>query len=201
MGLIHRDIKPANVIVCEQGGVPDVVKVLDFGLVKDTHNPHEAEQTANKTFLGTPLYASPEAVKGGEITAASDMYAVAAVGYYLLTGTDVFGGSTIMEVGAGHLYKDVEAPSLRVGKPLPPALERLILQGLAKDPAARPSDARSFRQALARCGVSPWPEDDAVAWWQSHGRELVRLRVSKAIAPAAAPAALAVTLAGRQDLA
>jgi serine/threonine-protein kinase len=197
MGLIHRDIKPANVIVCEQGGVPDVVKVLDFGLVKDTHNPHEGELTASTSFLGTPLYASPEAVKGEEITAASDMYAVAAVGYYLLTGTDVFGGSTVMEIGAGHLYKEVEAPSQRLGKPLPATLEQLILQGLAKDPAARPRDARAFRQSLGRCEIGPWPEAEAVAWWQSHGHELVRQRVANTAAPA--PTALAVTLAGRQN--
>lgn len=166
-------------------------------LLYDTHNPHEGELTASSTFLGTPLYASPEAVKGGEVTAASDMYAVAAVGYTLLTGTDVFGGSTVMEISAGHLYKEVEAPSTRLGKALPTALEKLIVQGLAKDPASRPADARAFRRALGGCGVAPWPEEDAVAWWQSVGRELVRRRVASTAVPA--PTALAVTLVGRQD--
>jgi serine/threonine protein kinase len=197
MGLVHRDIKPANVILCEQGGAPDVVKVLDFGLVKDVRNPHEGELTANSSFLGTPLYAAPEAVKGDESTPASDMYAVAAVGYYLLTGTDVFGGATVMEIGAGHLFKAPEPPSERLGRPLPAALERLILDGLAKEPSARPSNARAFRAALRGCGVAPWSEDEAARWWQSVGRDLVRRRVADAEAPAAT--ALAVTLVGRQD--
>lgn len=119
------------------------------------------------------------------------------MGYYLLTGTDVFGGSTVMEIGAGHLYKEVESPSRRSGKMLPAALEQLILQGLAKDPAARPADARAYRRALVGCGVKPWPEEDAVAWWQSVGRDLVRRRVANTDVPA--KAAMAVTLVGRQD--
>jgi serine/threonine-protein kinase len=120
------------------------------------------------------------------------MYAVAAVGYYLLTGTDVFSGSTVMEIGAGHLYKEVEAPSRRLGRAIPSALEQLILQGLAKDPAARPRDARAFRVALAGCGVVPWPEDEAVVWWESTGRELVRRRVASAAAPATNTLAVAL---------
>jgi serine/threonine-protein kinase len=194
MGLVHRDIKPANVIVCEQGGAPDVVKVLDFGLVKDMRH-HEGELTASESFLGTPLYASPESLSGGQVTAASDMYAVAALGYYLLTGTEVFGGSTIMEIGAGHLFKTPEPPSTRLGQSLPAELERLILDGLAKDPAARPSHARAFREALRRCGLG-WSEDEAAQWWQAVGRDLVRRRAAKAAG--SRPTALAVTLAGRQ---
>jgi eukaryotic-like serine/threonine-protein kinase len=197
MGLVHRDIKPANVMVCEQGGAPDVVKVLDFGLVKDTGNPRELDLTANSSFVGTPLYACPEAIKGGEITAASDMYAVAAVGYYLLTGTEVFSGATLMEIGGGHLYKNPEPPSARLGREVPAALEQLILRGLAKEPSARPRDARAFRQALKACAIDSWPEEDARGWWESVGRELVRQRLAKTIEQDTRT--LAVSLAGREE--
>lgn len=196
-GLVHRDIKPANVIVCEQGGAPDVVKVLDFGLVKDMVNLSDGELTASSSFLGTPLYASPEGVKGGEITPASDIYAVAAVGYYLLTGTDVFSGATVMEIGAGHLYKTPEPPSERLGHSLPADLERLILDGLAKQPSARPKDARTFRQALRSCSIGPWSEAQAQRWWESVGRDLFQQRMAISVEQDAT--ALAVTLAGRES--
>jgi serine/threonine-protein kinase len=174
MGLVHRDIKPANVLVCRHGGVFDRVKVLDFGLVKDLRNTTDVALTAAESFLGTPLYASPESIRTpDEVTAASDLYAVAALGYYLLTGSHVFGGATVVEVCAGHLHTEPEPPSARLGRPLPEDLERLILQGLSKAPRERQPSARAFAHALETCpGVGTWSEADADAWWTSTGQAL-----------------------------
>jgi hypothetical protein len=178
MGLVHRDIKPANVILSRRAGIPDAVKVLDFGLVKDLSAAGDASVTAGGSFLGTPQYASPEAIQDPEsVTAQSDLYAVAAVGYYLLTGTHVFGGATSVEACAGHLYQAPEPPSQRLGRAVPQALESLILQGLAKRPADRPANARTFREALRACAESgEWTEVDAQAWWQTQAPDLLARR-------------------------
>jgi predicted Ser/Thr protein kinase len=178
MGLVHRDIKPANVILSRRGGIVDTVKVLDFGLVKDMTTGGDVAVTANQSFLGTPQYASPEAIKNPDgVTAASDLYAVAAIGYYLLTGTHVFGGATFVEVCGGHLYKQPEPPSTRLGRALPKALEELILQGLAKRPEDRPSSALAFRRALRACpDAGSWTDEDAQAWWQAQGQDLLTKR-------------------------
>ena len=90
VGLIHRDVKPANIILSERGGMPDVAKVVDFGLVKSfetSGSPVDIELTSANLIVGTPLYISPEAV-GGDVAldGRSDLYALGAVGYFLLTG-------------------------------------------------------------------------------------------------------------------
>jgi serine/threonine protein kinase len=170
VGLVHRDVKPANIILCERGGMPDVAKVVDFGLVKRFEvNADEATiaVTAAHTVMGTPLYMAPEAITGdSQVDARSDLYALGAVGYFLLTGTPVFRAKTTVEVCAHHLHTDPEPPSLRGGQVLPPALEHVILQCLAKAPHDRPRDARSLLRALEPCAHdSPWSHDEAERWW------------------------------------
>jgi serine/threonine-protein kinase len=169
-GLIHRDIKPANIVLCERGGVPDVVKVVDFGLVKDLSD--ETAQTQANTLAGTPLYLSPESIKDpGSVDARSDLYAVGAVGYYLLTGKHVFDATTIIEVCSHHLHTAPVAPSERLGHSLPDDLESLILSCLEKTPDARPRDARTLHTALARCSdADRWSEEEATVWWATHRR-------------------------------
>ena len=169
VGLVHRDVKPANIILCERGGMPDVAKVVDFGLVKRFEvNPDEAVAvTAADMLIGTPLYMAPEAITGdSQVDARSDLYALGAVGYFLLTGTPVFQAKTIVEVCAHHLHTDPEPPSLRVSQALSPALEHVIMQCLAKSPHDRPRDARSLLRALVPCAHdSPWSHDEAERWW------------------------------------
>ncbi len=182
MGLVHRDIKPANVLVSQHGGIPDAVKVLDFGLVKDVRGSSDVTLTAGEGLLGTPLYISPEAIKYPEaVTAASDVYSVALLGYFLLTASHVAQATTLLEVCADHLYGKPERPSERLGTPLPASLEDVILQGLAKVPSARPS-ARQFAVDLRACsGFVPWTEDDARAWWSSTGQDLLASRDAKSL--------------------
>jgi serine/threonine-protein kinase len=165
IGLIHRDVKPENVILCERGGIPDVAKVLDFGLVRDLE--HASTHSRADVVQGTPLYLSPEAIRAPErVDARSDLYAVGAVGYYMLCGQPVFSGATLVEVCAHHLHTAPVPPSERLGRPLPEALETLLLACLDKDPARRPASATAFERRLAGLAeASSWSEDDARAWW------------------------------------
>ena len=128
IGLIHRDIKPANVILSLRAGIPDFVKVLDFGLVKVVDESEEAKLTRANVTVGTPHYLSPEAVERPEsVTPLSDLYAIGALGYFLLTGTTVFTGKTIMEICMKHVRTNPDPPSVRLGRPVSPVLEEIIL--------------------------------------------------------------------------
>ncbi|MDH4065657.1 MAG: serine/threonine protein kinase, partial [Acidobacteriota bacterium] len=115
VGLIHRDVKPANILLVERGGVPDVVKVVDFGLAKRVGPDDDSVTVALTTadvIQGTPLYISPEAIRNdATLDARSDLYAVGAVGYFLLTGAPVFRANSVVEVLAHHLQTQPEAPS------------------------------------------------------------------------------------------
>jgi serine/threonine-protein kinase len=169
-GLVHRDIKPANIILTERGGEPDVAKVVDFGLVKPLErNNLEATMPGTSVLTGTPLYMSPEAltmVQGAD--PRSDLYALGAVGYYLLTGHSVFEAATVVEIIGHHLHTEPAPPSRRTVQPIPPDLEALVLQCLRKRPEDRPQSARALREALRACAlVPPWTSDDAARWWRS----------------------------------
>lgn len=167
LGLIHRDVKPANVIVCQRGGVADVAKVLDFGLIKHIAGDPEA---SHGLIVGTPSFMSPEAIRAPDtVDARSDLYGVGAIGYFLLTGQRVFEAETAAEIMADHVRKAPVPPSERLGRPIAPELERLLLGCLAKDPDSRPSSAQSLEAALAHCpGASSWMPDDARSWWRKH---------------------------------
>jgi hypothetical protein len=166
-GLVHRDIKPANIFVTRRGGMQDFVKVLDFGLVKAVDGPEKANVTSPNALMGTPLYLSPEAVNRPEaVDARTDVYALGAVGYFLLTGTPVFTGATVMEICIKHVKATPEPPSARLGKPVSPDLETLLLRCLAKAPSDRPADAGELLRELQTCVVDgTWTARDAVAWW------------------------------------
>jgi serine/threonine protein kinase len=166
-GLIHRDIKPANIFLTTRGGLNDFVKVLDFGLVKSLDSEETAGVTNPNGVTGTPLYISPEAVYHPEqIDARSDVYAVGAVGYYLLTGSPVFNGESVVQICMAHVKSVPELPSARLGKPISADLEALLMRCLAKDPADRPADANELLVALKACSLpSKWTADDATGWW------------------------------------
>jgi serine/threonine-protein kinase len=181
VGLIHRDIKPANILVTEQGGLPDVAKVVDFGLVKAvagatvTADAHTLEAvTEAEAIAGTPQYMAPEAIaRPDQVDARTDLYALGAVGYFLLTGHEVFPGRTVLEVCGHHLHTAPQPPSARLGKPLPADLEQLLLACLAKEPVGRPASARALREALLACAdAGAWTEENARSWWREHGSAL-----------------------------
>jgi serine/threonine-protein kinase len=171
IGLVHRDIKPANVMVVGHTGAYDLVKVLDFGLVKSAAPLDGGTSLTNVDQLtGTPLYMAPEAIAHPDAAEPrSDLYAVAAVGYLMLTGQHVFGGGSTVEVLAAHLHAPPLPIRERLGRAVAPDLEALLLRGLAKSPADRPPSAAAFREALLRCDVPPWTQEDARAWWLTRG--------------------------------
>ena len=119
-GLIHRDIKPANIILCQRGGIPDVAKVVDFGLVKPvvtTEDEATMMGTSQHMLVGTPMYMAPEAIKGEQyVDGRSDLYALGAVGYFLLTGSPMFSSKNIVEIVAHHLHTVPTPPSQRTGR-------------------------------------------------------------------------------------
>jgi len=163
--LVHRDIKPPNIILCECGNEPDVVKVLDFGLVKGLG----AEGgTVENIVAGTPAYLSPEAIaEPDSVGPPSDLYAVGAVGYFLLTGKEVFERPTLPAILAAHLLDTPPSPHERLGVPVNEMLGKLVMQCLEKDPVNRPTSAHDLRRALDAVELEhPWREEDARAWWQ-----------------------------------
>jgi serine/threonine-protein kinase len=174
LGLIHRDIKPANVLLCERGGEGDVAKVVDFGLVKELVPGAAGEEGAPGGFVGTPLYVAPEAFTApGSVDARSDLYALGALGYRLLTGEAPFHGATAVEVCAHHLHTAPLPPSVRLGRAVPARLEALLLQCLEKEPARRPQSAGALLALLEGCeDVAAWGEAEAAAWWRDRGPAL-----------------------------
>jgi serine/threonine protein kinase len=166
-GLVHRDIKPANIILTERGGEPDVAKVVDFGLVKPfaSEDPSLTMSTPG-VVTGTPLYLSPEALTAPDAgDPRSDLYALGAVGYFLVTGRPLFDGTTVAEIIGHHLHTEPEPPSRRLGHALPLDVEQVILECLRKTPADRPADARALRERLRRSEAPPWTMEQAVEWW------------------------------------
>jgi eukaryotic-like serine/threonine-protein kinase len=149
-GLVHRDVKPANLMLCQRGGARDVIKVLDFGLVRQVNDrPDQAARSAVDQVIGTPLYLSPEALTDpARIDGKSDIYALGAVAYFLLTGEPPFSGKSLLEICGHHLHTAPLPPSRRVSH-VPAELEALILRCLAKAPEARPS-AAELEQELQR---------------------------------------------------
>jgi serine/threonine-protein kinase len=175
-GLIHRDIKPANIFICRLGPDDDFVKVLDFGLVKHLETPIPGTMlTMEGMTAGTPAYMAPELALGkSDVDGRSDIYSLGCVAYYMLTGQPVFSGDTPVATVLAHVQNDPVPPSTRSELEVPPLLDQLILECLAKDPARRPSTAAELGDRLAAT-VEPgaWTQQIAHAWWELHRLRLL----------------------------
>jgi serine/threonine protein kinase len=166
-GMIHRDIKPANIFTCSMGMARDFVKVLDFGLVKQVVKDGTTSLTAEGAIPGSPAFLPPEAAKG-DMTAKADVYALACVAYWLLTGNYVFNGVTALEMMVGHVHMQPQPPSERTHQKIPTSLEQLVLDCLKKNPEERPT-MKSVGERLAACAAEhPWSAAEAEAWWTAH---------------------------------
>ncbi len=179
--LIHRDIKPSNILACKCGGACDVVKLLDFGLVRQisaTHKPQAPAtfgqldvgmtiDTGREGIAGTPHYMAPEQISASHrVDERTDIYGVGALAYFLLTGKPPFIRPTLNEVLSAHLHEAVEPPG-RLVEGLPADLEAVVLKCLSKDPDERFPNVGALEAALAGCGCSSdWPAESASAWWE-----------------------------------
>ena len=163
-GLVHRDVKPANIVLSRRGGVPDLAKVVDFGLVKDVHSP-SMDLSSDDVIAGTPLFMAPECVlQPASVDARTDIYALGAVIYYLLAGRFVFEGSSLVEVFGQHIHSP--PTPLSFSADVPADLERVVLRCLEKRPEDRFPDARALRDALLDCACSgAWTDAEAHTWW------------------------------------
>jgi len=182
VGLIHRDVKPANVLLTSRRGSPDLVKVVDFGLVKALEERTGTAATGENQIIGTPLYMSPEMIaRPGEVDARSDLYALGALAYCLVTGHPPFTGVTAMEVLGHHLHTPPIPPHERLGAARPTRLDAVILRCLQKSSAERPQSAAEVARLLEDCGDVPaWTPDMARAWWQKNERAIKDRREERA---------------------
>jgi serine/threonine-protein kinase len=166
-GLVHRDIKPANIHLGRLGLVYDFVKVLDFGLVKPTSERGAVHSLATQAglIIGTPGYMAPEMALRDDIDGRADIYALGCVAYFLLTGHQVFEGTSAMQVMSKHLQSPPVPPSARTTMAIPADLDAVVLRCLAKDPEERPQSAKLLAERLAAIDVDPWTDAAAQAWW------------------------------------
>ncbi|MEO8071262.1 MAG: serine/threonine-protein kinase [Acidobacteriota bacterium] len=176
--LIHRDIKPANVYTCRYGRDVDFVKVLDFGLVKSLAAEHttQLDLTREHAVGGTPAFMAPEQALGDRaLDGRADIYATGCVGYWLLTGQQVFKGASTMELLMHHIQTKPIRPSARTEMPIPEELDALILMCLEKNRDDRPASAEDLHARLARIGSAPsWDEQRRMTWWQTNAGATVR---------------------------
>ncbi|MEY4511809.1 MAG: hypothetical protein RLZZ450_3931 [Pseudomonadota bacterium] len=184
-GLVHRDIKPANLFVCRAADEVDVVKVLDFGLVRAAldRNEEQAVEQATTTWsydhsiqltnaegmVGTPAFMAPEQVQGRALDGRADLYALGGVAFWLLTGKLVFSHDNPVEQLLAHVHTPV--PDLRALLPaeVPDDLVQLIAKCLAKAPADRPHTAKALGRALKAIEFpadQAWTDERAQDWWR-----------------------------------
>ncbi|HEY5945125.1 MAG TPA: protein kinase [Kofleriaceae bacterium] len=182
LGLVHRDIKPANIILSVRGDLPDVAKVVDFGLVKELAAAGGGDTT--RGIMGTPSYISPESVTApDQVGPATDLYALGAVGYFLITGKRVFEGKTPVDICVQHVTAKPVPPSQVVSTPIPPELEATLLACLAKQPSARPAGAAELADLLRAVPLgNAWSEAKAKQWWaEFRARPTPRLPSANAV--------------------
>jgi eukaryotic-like serine/threonine-protein kinase len=177
LGLVHRDIKPANIFMCRLGPDFDFVKVLDFGLVKHLDSRAARGLTVEGTTAGTPAYMAPEVALGrSDADGRADLYSLGCVAYFMLTGQLVFSGDSAVATALAHVNEQPPPPSARSEFQIPPELDALIVQCLAKNPSARPATASDLACRLA-AAMPPdgWDMDAARAWWELHKVSLARV--------------------------
>ena len=177
-GLIHRDLKPANLVLCQLAFEPDFLKVLDFGLVRHTAVesrgvPEDEALTKTGMLAGTPSYMAPEmAVGDRDIDGRADLYALGCVAYTLLTGHRVFDEKNVVATIFAHVHTPPKPPSAVSELPVPPELDAVVLDCLAKDPDHRPQTAEDLAGRLGRVALPrPWTKERAAEWWRTHMRE------------------------------
>ncbi len=183
-GLLHRDVKPANIELCRAADEVDIVKVLDFGIVHNIADPIERTRpgtakpmlsesgerlTTEGVVIGTPGFIPPEQAIAAPLDPRGDVYALACVAWYLLTGAEIYPRTTEEDVLRAHVLEPIPTLDDKVRGWMPIELEKLLTRCLAKDPRDRP-DARTLAKELTRIHVPAehaWTDERAQAWWMS----------------------------------
>ena len=171
-GLIHRDIKPSNVFLTDRGGIPDYVKVLDFGLVREFRT-EKNYQHVDDEMAGTPWFMPPEAIQNPAASdPRSDLYSLGGLAYYLVTGKYIFEHESADAVMESQLNSTPPRPSQTTKNVISPQLESVILRCLEKDPAARPQSAMELAALLSACprAAESTPEIRNDWWTAYHAR-------------------------------
>jgi serine/threonine-protein kinase len=166
-GLVHRDIKPENVMVCRRGGALDVVKILDFGLVKSLTETHSRDLTRALRILGTPLYMSPERLRDpADVDGRADIYAVGALAFLMLTGRKLFEAPDDLALTTKILNDEAPGAAEAATQPIPRELDLLIAACVEKRREDRPQRITDLVEAFdALAGDHRWTDRDAEAWW------------------------------------
>lgn len=145
-GVVHRDVKPQNLLLVTSDVSREFVKLIDFGIARTGFG--EEQLTATGMIIGTPGYIAPEVITGQPATPAADIYALGGVLYYLLAGAPPLSADSAQALALAHLTREPPAPSERLGRPLPPRIEAVVMRCLAKDPDARFRDASELAATL-----------------------------------------------------
>lgn len=150
-GLIHRDIKPQNIMM-DYDGKKVLVKLLDFGLAESSRMPGEADEAG--TVMGSVHTIAPEQLVGEPATILTDIYSLACVYYYSLTGHYPFEGNTVEGIVQGHLQGTI-SPLNQRRPAIPPLLAQVIGRMLSRDPSQRPESAEKAREQILAITKSP----------------------------------------------
>ena len=175
LGLVHRDIKPANLFVCRLGREYDFLKVLDFGVVSRQEADAKTPITVAGLVLGTPAFLAPELGPGqGPFDRRADIYALGCVAFWMLTGRPPFDADDPLTLLMHHSNTSPPLPSGLAEEPIPPELDALVMECLAKKPSNRPASADALWERLDKLPLSgSWDQRQARQWWQQHEPELV----------------------------
>lgn len=149
-GVVHRDLKPENIFLTSMSGVPDIVRVLDFGIAKFIDQEENVRLTQTGAIMGTPLYLAPEQARGENVDARSDLYSLGSIMYEALSGRVVFSAKSYNEL-LECVQRIQPRPLTELRSDLDPRLAEVVEKSLAKDPDDRFQSAREMINALA-----PW---------------------------------------------
>jgi serine/threonine-protein kinase len=167
--IVHRDIKPENVMVCRYGGAYDFVKILDFGLVKSLGEKHSRDLTRTLRILGTPLYMAPERLRNpADVDARTDIYAVGALAFLMLTGRRLFESTDDLELTTKILNEEPPRASQVAPQPVPVELDLIVTACVEKTRELRPQRVADLAEAFAALSLEHrWTQREAQAWWET----------------------------------
>lgn len=152
--IVHRDLKPENVMLVATGEVRDRAVVMDFGLAKERRaDPTVQKLTATGIILGTPEFMSPEQIRGKQLDARSDVYALGILAFEMFTGKLPFAGRNAQEVMISRL-RGQPTPLRQYRAEMPPGLEKVLARAMETEPDKRFTTTVEFADALGAIGGS-----------------------------------------------